>query len=135
MFSWIDLVLLQDAELIAPAVQVTNNAGTNFAPAFVPDNSAIIFASDMHAPNMGNFQLYMVNIDGIASPLLIIHLPLFPTLPLFPLGSNLQQITTEGNFNAFPMFSPDGKTLAWESDRNTTQYFLSFHYSIYLISC
>src|SRR5687767_2782501 len=36
------------------------------------------------------------------------------------IGSNLIQITTEGNFNAFAMFSPDGKYLAWCSDRNTS---------------
>jgi Tol biopolymer transport system component len=33
-------------------------------------------------------------------------------------GSNLTQITTESNFNAFPMFSPDGKKLVWSSNRN-----------------
>lgn len=33
-------------------------------------------------------------------------------------GSNLVQITTESNFNAFPMFSPDGKKLVWSSNRN-----------------
>jgi Tol biopolymer transport system component len=40
----------------------------------------------------------------------------------------LQQITTEGHFNAFPMFSPDGKKIAWCSDRGTSQYalFVSF---------
>jgi hypothetical protein len=29
-------------------------------------------------------------------------------------------LSEKGNFNCFPMFSHDGKTLAWESDRGTT---------------
>jgi len=70
---------------------------TNFAPYFLPDDSGIIFSSDLLQPNRGIFHLYRVNLDG----------------------SNLQQITTEGHFNAFAMFSHDGKTLVWASDRAT----------------
>lgn len=87
----------QQADLSAPAVQLTFNNATNFAPAFLPDDSGVIFSSDLHAPNSGNFQLYTVKLDG----------------------TGLQQITSEGSFNSFPMFSPDGKYLAWESSRNT----------------
>ena len=32
-------------------------------------------------------------------------------------GTGLEQITTESYFNAFPMFSPDGKKLVWSSNR------------------
>jgi len=32
-------------------------------------------------------------------------------------GTNLRQITFESNFNAFPMFSPDGKKLVYASNR------------------
>jgi Tol biopolymer transport system component len=35
-------------------------------------------------------------------------------------GTKPEQITFNGNFNSFPMFSPDGKQLVWSSDRNTT---------------
>eukprot|EP01128_Nolandella_sp_AFSM9_P002219 TRINITY_DN12602_c0_g1_i1.p1 TRINITY_DN12602_c0_g1~~TRINITY_DN12602_c0_g1_i1.p1 ORF type:complete len:376 (+),score=95.17 TRINITY_DN12602_c0_g1_i1:28-1155(+) len=91
-------IYVQDVNLAAPAKQLTNNKGTNFAPAFLPDNSGIIFSSDLHAPNQGNFQLYVIDLEG----------------------NNLQQVTTVGNFNSFPMFSPDGTTLAFESDRGTT---------------
>ena len=33
-------------------------------------------------------------------------------------GSGLEQITSESMFNAFPMFSPDGKKLVFSSNRN-----------------
>src|SRR6267143_2103747 len=33
-------------------------------------------------------------------------------------GSNLEQITTNTEFDAFPMFSPDGRQLVWASNRN-----------------
>ena len=33
-------------------------------------------------------------------------------------GKNLQQITNESIFNAFPMFSPDDKKLIFSSNRN-----------------
>jgi Tol biopolymer transport system component len=33
-------------------------------------------------------------------------------------GTGLEKITTESIFNAFPMFSPDGKYLVWSSNRN-----------------
>ena len=35
-------------------------------------------------------------------------------------GAEVERLTTEGHFNSFPMFSPDGKRLVWVSDRNTT---------------
>jgi Tol biopolymer transport system component len=80
------------------AVQLTNNNAVNFAPAFLPDDSGVIFASNLDNPM--EFHLYTVDLEG----------------------NNLTRITFEGSFNSFPMFSPDGKTLAWESNRNTTSY-------------
>jgi Tol biopolymer transport system component len=44
---------------------------------------------------MRTFHLWMVNFDG----------------------TGLQRVTSEGTFNAFPMFSPDGKKLVWASNR------------------
>jgi TolB protein len=73
--------------------QITKLGGANFAPAFLPDDSGIIFSSNM---NLGfNFHLYTIDLNG----------------------KNLKQITSEGTFNCFPMFSPDGKYLAFESNR------------------
>jgi len=84
------------------AFQVAPNGlnGTSFAPFFLPDDSGLIFSSNMADPDGGEFQLYIINLDG----------------------SGLQQITYEGTFNAFPMFSPDGKTLIWASNRDTSSY-------------
>ena len=33
-------------------------------------------------------------------------------------GENLRQITWESEFNAFPMFSPNGKKIIFSSNRN-----------------
>jgi Tol biopolymer transport system component len=33
-------------------------------------------------------------------------------------GTGLVKITTSPEFDAFPMFSPDGKQLVWASNRN-----------------
>jgi len=93
-------IMVQNVSLITPPVQLTNNNGTNFAPFFLPDDSGVIFSSNMHDPMGGDFQLYTVKLDG----------------------TGLQRVTTEGNFNSFPMFSPDGKTLAWCSDRNARMF-------------
>lgn len=81
---------------------VTSNGASNFAPFFHFDGRRIIFSSDLSDPpdhkGRPSFHLHLVNDDG----------------------SGMEQITVEGHFNSFPMFSPDGKKLVWVSDRNTT---------------
>jgi len=85
--------------------QVTENGASNFAPFFHKDGRRIIFSSNVHQHMGGEpkgrpiFHLYLVQDDG----------------------TGLEQITIEGHFNSFPMFSPDGKKLVWVSDRNATQ--------------
>jgi len=93
-------IVVQDVEGFSPAVTITSNAGTNFAPVFLPDDSGVLFCSNLIDPQGGTFHLYYVKLDG----------------------TGLTQITTEGSFNSFPMFSPDGKYLLWESDRNAKTY-------------
>jgi Tol biopolymer transport system component len=71
-------------------IQVTNLTGVSFAPFFLPDDSGLIFSSNTHDPEGGNFQLYMVNLDG----------------------TNVTRLTdpTTSSFTSFPMFSyPSGK--------------------------
>lgn len=70
---------------------------SNFAPYFHPSEKFIIFSSNLHKPGSFSFELYKIDIDG----------------------KNLERITFSGGFNAFPMFSKDGKKLIWTSNRGT----------------
>ena len=81
-------------------VQVTKNVGgANWAPFFSPDGKKIIFASNMKDPRGGNFDLYLVNVDG----------------------TGLEQVTFSDTFDGFPMFSPDGTKLVFASNRHSTK--------------
>lgn len=82
--------------------QVTANGASNFSPYFHPDGTRIIFSSNVETRGEGgrpSFHLYLVRDDG----------------------TGLERVTTEGHFNSFPMFSPDGKRLVWVSDRNAKE--------------
>jgi Tol biopolymer transport system component len=82
--------------------QVTFNGASNFSPFFHPDGRRIIFSSNVETRGEGgrpSFHLYLVGDDG----------------------TSLERLTVEGRFNSFPMFSPDGKRLAWVSDRNAKE--------------
>ncbi|MDH4098009.1 MAG: hypothetical protein OEW25_06020 [Nitrospira sp.] len=82
--------------------QVTSNAASNFSPFFHPDGRRIIFSSNVETRGEGgrpSFHLYLVGDDG----------------------TGLERLTVEGNFNSFPMFSPDGKRLVWVSDRHAKE--------------
>jgi TolB protein len=79
--------------------QVTDNGAANFGPYWHPDGKRIIFASNMSDPKSGrDFDLYIINEDG----------------------TGLERITYAPDFDAFPMFSSDGKKLVWASNRNGT---------------
>ena len=74
---------------------VIHFAGPSFAPYFHPDGKRIIFASNYLHPEGYDFDLFLVNLDG----------------------TGLEHVTTIQQFDAFPMFSPDGKQLVWVSGR------------------
>src|SRR5207247_11362610 len=59
----------------------------------------IIFSSNLHDPQRRTFHLFLIGDDG----------------------QGLEQVTAEGGFNSFPMFSPDGSKLVWVSDRGTKE--------------
>ncbi len=77
---------------------VTSNGASNFSPFFHPDGKRIIFSSNVETKNEDgrpSFHLYLIGDDG----------------------ANLERLTFDGQFNSFPMFSPDGTKLVWVSDR------------------
>jgi TolB protein len=86
--------------------RITNLGQANWAPYFFPNDQRIIFSSNHDWSGEGpiNFDLWAIDIDG----------------------KNLERITTfdDGvgrNFDAFPMFSPDGKYLVFGSNRGGAQ--------------
>lgn len=78
------------------AHQVTSYGKANWAPAFMPDNKRIIFASNHEYERGFPFNLYTINDDG----------------------TNLHKISRDKGFDAFPMFSPNGKKIVFCSNRN-----------------
>ena len=75
--------------------RITDLGGANFAPFFTPDGKRIIFASNHTNPRGRNFDLFLVNLDG----------------------SGLEQVTTDSDFDGFPMFDRSGHHLVWASNR------------------
>lgn len=82
--------------------RLLHNGATNWAPSWHPDGERIVFASNMddwHA-DLGkfghNFELYIIRSDG----------------------TGLERITFNDVFDSFPMFSPDGRKIAFASNRN-----------------
>ncbi len=82
--------------------RLTNNGATNWAPSWHPDGKRIVFSSNMddwreqYKSHGHNFELYLINIDG----------------------TGLKRLTYNFVFDSFPMFSPDGKKIAFGANRN-----------------
>jgi len=68
--------------------RITNLGSSSFAPYFLPKDDGFIFSSDLS--KNGDFQLYAVS---------------------FTPPNKVVQITKNGMFNSFPMFSRDGKKI------------------------
>ncbi|NQV29761.1 MAG: PD40 domain-containing protein [Candidatus Marinimicrobia bacterium] len=83
-------------------IRLTNNGATNWAPSWHPNGRQVVFSSNMDDWNDEvkayghNFELYMINLDG----------------------SGLVRLTNNTFFDSFPMFSPDGKSMAFASNRD-----------------
>jgi Tol biopolymer transport system component len=81
--------------------RLTDLGGANWAPFFTPDDSQVLFASNHHVgPRSRNFDLFLVPAEG--GP----HGP-----------DQLERVTSYDGFDSFPMFSPDGRWLAFSSNR------------------
>lgn len=76
-------------------IQITHNGAANFGPYWHPDGVHIIFSSNMDDPKGRNFDLYLVNIHTLET----------------------ERVTSYEGFDGFPMFSHDGKTLVFASNR------------------
>jgi Tol biopolymer transport system component len=76
--------------------QVTSLGQANWAPAYMPDNKRIVFASNHQSKRGFPFNLFTINEDG----------------------SGLEKISAERSFDAFPMFSYNGKKIVFCSNRN-----------------
>lgn len=74
---------------------VTSLEQANWAPNFTPAGK-IIFCSNHEYKKGFPFNMYTINLDG----------------------SGLEKISRDKGFDAFPMFSPDGKKIVFSSNRN-----------------
>ncbi|MGQ0816050.1 MAG: hypothetical protein ACT4O1_16595 [Gemmatimonadota bacterium] len=76
--------------------RLTTTAGDDYWPAWSPDRSKIVFASNrLTGPATNGFDIYTMNANG----------------------SNVTRITTSSSYDGWPRFSPDGSKIAFTSDR------------------
>ena len=78
--------------------QVTKNGASNLSPSYSHDGKRIIFSSNIETKAEGSqasMHLYAIGEDG----------------------QSLERLTFDGQFNSFPMFSLNGASLVWVSDR------------------
>ncbi|MDH3660429.1 MAG: M28 family peptidase [Alphaproteobacteria bacterium] len=74
--------------------QITELGAMSWAPYFHPSGDYVIFATSVHG--FANFELYLVDSAGAKEPV---------------------RVTSVESFDSLPVFSPDGRTLAWASSR------------------
>ena len=84
--------------------QLTQGSGTSFAPSWNPDGHRIVYCSNSNAPadNRGNFDIYLLDVDA----------------PPNSDGAAPLKLTDFTGFDGFPVFSPDGRRLAFASNRD-----------------
>lgn len=77
---------------------VTKLGAMSWAPFFHPSGEYLIFTTNLHGFN--NFELYMVDVEGKKEP---------------------KRVTYRANFDGLPVFTPDGKSLVWTSNGQSSQ--------------
>jgi TolB protein len=88
---------------------VTKNGAANFGPFWHPDGKRIIFASNMHDPRGGNFELCLVTVATSAVERITHFERKRP-------GAHRSD-----DFDGFPMFSSDGRRLVFCSNRHNAK--------------
>tara|TARA_B100000959_G_scaffold286244_1_gene364039 strand:- start:664 stop:3645 length:2982 start_codon:yes stop_codon:yes gene_type:complete len=78
--------------------QLTALGKMSWAPFFHPSGEYLIFSTNVHG--FQNFELYLVDAAGSKEPV---------------------RVTYTDGFDGLPCFHPDGKSLAWTSNRGTTR--------------
>ena len=84
---------------------ITRHGCASFAPFWHPDGKRIIYSSNRDDPNGGNFELYLVNVETLESE----------RVTYFERKRPGQRRSDD--FDAFPMFTRDGKKLVFCSNR------------------
>ncbi len=74
--------------------QLTNWKVMSWAPFYHPSGEYIIFTTNRHG--FANFELYLVDVDGKSAPI---------------------RVTNSAGFDGLPVFTPDGNSLVWTSNR------------------
>lgn len=87
------------------AKQVTDNGAANFGPFWHPDGKRVIFASNLHDPKSGNFELYLVHVES------------GKTERVTWFQRKREGAHRSDDFDGFPMFTRDGKRLVFCSNR------------------
>jgi Tol biopolymer transport system component len=84
--------------------QITTGSGTSFAPSWHPDGRRIVYSSNSQAApdNRGNFDIFLLDVD---QP-----------------GAGPVKLTDYSGFDGFPVFSPDGRRIAFSSNRDGSPY-------------
>ncbi len=78
--------------------RLTELKAMSWAPYYHPSGDYLIFTTNIHG--FGNFELYLVRADGKGTPV---------------------RVTSTEGFDGLPVFSPDGKQLAWTSGRTANK--------------
>lgn len=78
--------------------RLTTLSAMSWAPYYHPTGKYLIFATNLHG--FANFELYLVDTEGKQKPIRVTHM--------------------EG-FDGLPVFSPDGNTLIWTTNRGSNK--------------
>lgn len=77
--------------------RITSLGAMSWAPFYHPSGRYLVFTTNLHG--FGNFELYVVDVDGQHTPV---------------------RVTYTDGFDGLPVFTPDGQQLAWTTNRTAS---------------